>query len=140
MTTRIQYIPTEKFIPAYEKAGYATYGEYLRSDEWTMKKLEIKTKYPKSYYCYICDSTKALELHHENYAAIPKEQFLVDVFWICGSCHIWLHTLENGSRLPLEYDLLKERRLYMRKRYLLYAFKPTTALKMTRQLIYRLFF
>lgn len=131
------------FTPAYMMAGYGSYEEYLMSDEWQAKKEGITKRYPKSKYCWICDTTTYLNLHHENYWAIPKEKFLKDVFWLCRDCHHKTHLTAKatkqgtGERTPLEIEDLRARRLALRKAHIARYFRASTIFYFIGRAFYR---
>lgn len=129
---------TKQFIPGYMKAGYGYYDEYLSSDEWANTKDLIRTLYPKSIYCWICDATTYLDLHHENYDAIPNEQFLKDVVWLCRNCHSTVHRLDTGARTPLTVRHLRLRRRQLRTEHIRRSLRASTAFYFTWRWLYRL--
>lgn len=128
-------------IPGYQMAGYGWYEEYLKSEEWTRKKAGITRRYPNSKYCWICDSTKWINLHHENYDTIPKERFLKDVFWLCTSCHAMVHILKTGAKIDLlaeGYQLeLGKRRKELRREYVFSYVRATTIIPFLKRWAYR---
>lgn len=131
----------------FYELGFKTYTEYLASDHFQKLRADIKRKWPYSYFCLICDCTDRMNLHHENYASIPKESFLKgDVIWLCSpecscgrSCHFANHTLDSGRRLPLSKRSLSMRRKTLRARYLKSSVRPSTYLHFIIRWVYRLF-
>lgn len=136
---RIERKKPAPFIPAYMNAGYGYYSEYLASDEWQATKDRIKKKFPKSRYCWVCDTTKQINLHHENYWAIPNEQFMKDVVYLCEEHHLKVHILDSGRRTRLEKEELMQRRLVLRSRYIRSNLRASTLLHFSRRWLYRLF-
>lgn len=132
-------IKKPKFIPAYMNAGYGYYSDYLASDEWQATKDRIKKRFPKSRYCWICDTTKYINLHHENYWAIPNEQFMKDVVYLCEEHHLKVHIQDNGVRTKLEKLSLERRRKELRSRYIRKCLRPSTLLHFSTRWLYRLF-
>ena len=127
------------FIPAYQNLGYGYYDEYLDSDEWKGTKERILKKYPKSRYCWICDTKRAINLHHENYWAMPKEQFMTDVVYLCQPCHSRVHRLSNGAKTVLEKRPLQKRREELRREYIRTNLRPSTYGHFFLRWLYRLF-
>jgi hypothetical protein len=127
------------FVPAYILAGYKTYQNYLESEAWDKTKWRIIKQYPYSRYCYVCDSTRSINLHHENYWAIPKEQLFRDVIYLCQTHHFLTHRETDGSRTVLEQFTLRRRRKQLRKEYLAKNIKPSTVAHFLLRFLYRLF-
>lgn len=131
------------FVPAYVLAGYKSYQAYLESKAWDKTKWRIYKRYPKSRYCYVCDSTKYINLHHENYWAIPKERLFKDVVYLCQRCHMAVHSKvgksDNPLRTVLEPRPLQRRREELRKEYIRKNLRPSTCWHFFVRFLYRLF-
>lgn len=77
--------------------GYTSYGAYLRSDHW----LELRRRHraSKLYHgcCDGCLSTaRRLNLHHRTYKRLGRE-WLMDLVWLCDSCHQAAHRLDQAN-------------------------------------------
>lgn len=124
---------------------YISHKNYILSNEWREKRYRIKKNYPRSYYCFVCDCTKILDLHHEGYETVPHEKFLVDLFWLCSErcpcrndCHF---RVQKGiSGLLYEKYILKAKRLQLRREFLLKHLRPSTALFYMKRFFYRMFY
>lgn len=76
--------------------GYASYDDYLRSDEWAeFKKWYFRSGLPKG--CLVCKSRDVV-LHHWNYRHAGHEE-PCDVIPLCEEHHTQLHSwlLDNGN-------------------------------------------
>lgn len=129
----------------YRNTGYATHNEYIQSLEWLKKKQRISTSFPLSRYCFVCDCTGYLDLHHEGYESVPNEKFLIDLFWLCDSrckcgnkCHKKVGFV--GRRAIYDRWVLKRRRLYFRRLYVRQHLRPSTLLWFIYRFFYRLLF
>lgn len=129
-------------IVMFRGTKFSTYRDYLQSDEWQEKKQQIRQEFPLSYYCWVCDCSKFLDLHHENYESIPNERFLIDLFYLCDSrcrcgnkCH---RRVGFVNSTPLySREILKARRLILRNQYVRKHLRPSTLLYYLYRYIYR---
>ncbi len=64
------------------------YHQYLNSDEWKIKRLEVINK--KWCNCEKCWSDKDIQIHHWTYRRLYKEE-IKDLFVLCNNCHYELH-------------------------------------------------
>lgn len=70
-----------------KRMGYSNYTEYLESPHW----LKFKRKYySKKRDCLVCNTTKALNLHHVSYDHLGDER-QSDVIPLCRPCHVDVH-------------------------------------------------
>lgn len=67
----------------------SNYKEYLKTNHWIKKKLELKKEYICE--CRICQSTTGLNVHHTSYKNIGNEK-LNELCYLCYNCHSWLHS------------------------------------------------
>lgn len=105
-----------------------------------------KKKYPKSYYCYICDCRRMLDWHHIRYDTLGHEDFFRDGWHLCDplcpcgcGCHFASHRRADGQRIMLVRRLLEARRKELRQGYVRSHLKPTTVLPFLATWLYRLF-
>jgi len=88
-----------------EENGYASYKDYLLSEEWqTIKRSVRNRKGARWNLCNICASSKNLEIHHSSYKVIGTINPHDTVKLLCRSCHQKVHDL---SKLNKKLDLYK---------------------------------
>lgn len=117
--------------------------DYITSRAWERKKRQIEKSFRFSKYCWVCDCTRFLDLHHERYENIYYEEFNRDVFWLCDDrcrcgnrCHRKVGFVQ-GSPI-YNADRLNKRRKMMRRQYVLENFRPSTSLWFLYRFFYRL--
>lgn len=82
------------------------YNEYIKSKEWSKKRLYYLKRWKE---CYVCRSTKRLELHHLCYKNLGNEK-PKDLVFLCHNCHYHLHNIKKGytpkrkSKVWTQYD------------------------------------
>lgn len=67
---------------------YATYQDYLRSEDWSKKRKEALKYY--GYKCRLCGNGKNLQVHHIHYDSVGSEGVL-DLTPLCDGCHFRYH-------------------------------------------------
>ena len=65
------------------------YKNYIRSEHWKRRKRKYYKKNP-GRRCWICGSTRDVELHHKTYKRLKKEQDS-DLVPLCRKCHKAVH-------------------------------------------------
>ena len=60
------------------------YLEYLKSNEWKEKRLEVIKLYKT---CVLCNSNHSFHVHHRKYTNLGKEDLNKDVVLLCSKCH-----------------------------------------------------
>ncbi len=72
----------------------ATYGEFLKTDEWKETARRHKGQYPS---CWVCRGTSQLQVHHLTYERVTREQ-ASDLVTLCCIHHRQVHFLSalNG--------------------------------------------
>lgn len=130
--------------PRYTRDTYRE--EYILGEDFQRRKNAFKAKYPKSYYCYVCDCKRFLDFHHIDYSVLGKEDFFRDGWWVCNQlcpckrkCHFRCHAAPDGRRLLLVREQLQPRRDQLRARYLSRHVRPSTLLYYLGVFLYRLF-
>lgn len=68
--------------------GYATYGEYLQSDEWKATRTKIRRR--ARGWCERCHVRRRVDVHHLSYERLGHER-PSDLIAVCGWCHQFLH-------------------------------------------------
>ena len=63
--------------------GFKNYKDYLKSYLWKSKAKWMKECFPN---CYICGSSKRLEVHHKTYENIGNEKSQ-ELLVLCRKCH-----------------------------------------------------
>lgn len=91
-----------RFVQTLHKLRYK---EYLKSDEWKLKK-ESRLK-KDNYICQVCLITKATLVHHITYEHVFKE-FSFELTSVCAYCHACIHSI-GGLTLLSEKE--KEERI-----------------------------
>lgn len=79
------------------KLGYESYNDYLRSPHWRDLRRLAAAELPN--VC-LCGATEQLQLHHMTYERLGHEQ-LVDLIWLCATCHNLTHVLERRGDTDL---------------------------------------
>lgn len=122
----------------YKDYGFVDYQSYLASPYWQKTKQRyLKANQPR--YCYICDTRKNLNLHHETYERLGVEDVFSDLVCLCRPCHHAVHFQEDGTLTPKTKKALQERRKLLRKRYILQYVRPSTLIPFLLQSLYRIF-
>lgn len=122
----------------YRDFGYDSYEAYTQGPEFARLRDRCAREQGFSRYCYVCDDHRWVP-HHENYARLGNEDLRCDVVALCTPHHTAVHFDCDGTRVPLEPDLLKTRRLALRKAYLTERLRsPDTVLPTVGRLVYRL--
>ena len=80
------------------------YKEYLNSKEWSEKKEQFRNRSWKNRRCYLCGSTKDLNIHHNSYSDIGNEK-LVDLVALCREHHELLHRLQKSHKWSYRFTL-----------------------------------
>lgn len=123
----------------WQRIGYKSYNDYIvQAPEWqqTIKRYQ---KAHRVIYCWICDATIYLQLHHEDYQNMPKEDVWRDLVALCSDCHALVHFDEKGRRTPLYAVALRARRKQLRRKYVLTHLRSSTMWYFTKISIYRYF-
>lgn len=60
------------------------YQDYLNSDAWKTKALEVKTR--DGFRCILCGAPDSLEVHHTTYQHFKNEK-LSELMTLCHECH-----------------------------------------------------
>lgn len=75
------------------------YKDYMRSNEWKVKKRE---RIAIDQGCVMCgrplDKIRSIQVHHITYQRLGNENVLTDLCTLCGSCHKKLHNFYNRKR------------------------------------------
>lgn len=79
---------------AAKQAGFATYGDYLRSRHWRSLKASYRAN--RLWVC-VCGAKDDLELHHLSYDNLGDET-LDELSPLCTPCHATVH--EGGELDP----------------------------------------
>lgn len=75
--------------------GYASYKEYLQSDDWKMIRARILAA---NNLCVMCES-KATQVHHvKYYASVMLGISDTRLASLCGKCHETIEIKENGDK------------------------------------------
>ena len=74
------------------------YEDYIRSEKWK----RVRKRYAKNYpmRCYVCGSTKRVQLHHKTYKRLGRER-MSDLLWLCEECHMLVHAVVGKGRFNL---------------------------------------
>lgn len=91
-------------------SNYIDYKKYIKSDEWKEKSTKLKKKHP---FCYCCESTNNLAVHHTNYFNLGNENLEHDLKVLCNKCHRKVHFSRSGrfySCYPRTYQRVKSLR------------------------------
>lgn len=77
-----------------------TYHEYLQSPEWKATRNAAIER--AGHACQFCRSTNRLEVHHNTYERIGREE-PGDLVVLCHECHSTLHGVQDGrpTRMPV---------------------------------------
>jgi hypothetical protein len=69
---------------------FLPYDEYLQSDHWkAIRSIKLEIVGGK---CQLCNSTKALNVHHRSYKHLGEEyDHIDDLIVLCGHCHSKFH-------------------------------------------------
>lgn len=68
------------------------YADYLQTDWWKLKRLEVLGYSPNLHVCRLCHSRNCLNVHHNTYARRGFEEE-EDLIVLCRSCHKKFHAL-----------------------------------------------
>lgn len=80
--------------------GYASYVEYLKSDDWFKIRDKVIRKHPE---CSCCDKP-ASQVHHHNYDARVMLGLVTDLlFPLCDECHTKIEVLPDGGKRELRH-------------------------------------
>lgn len=80
--------------------GYASYGDYLRSDCWqATRRLYFASQMPRECLCGDVD----VQLHHVTYERLGNEN-LTDLLPLCRTCHQMVHALEARGEIGLDLE------------------------------------
>lgn len=72
---------------------FEEYREYLKSDDWRERRLELLEE--AGHVCSDCGD-KSTQLHHLNYDNLGTEELDVDVVALCTQCHKERHDNKDG--------------------------------------------
>lgn len=72
------------------------YKEYLKTDEW--KRIRRWALDRAGHKCQLCQSTKNLNVHHNNYKNLGKEE-PADIIVLCKNCHTKHHKKSDSAIL-----------------------------------------
>lgn len=113
----------------YTELGYSEYGDFLVGKEWkAMSQYFYENR--SAYACNICGARQGLVLHKRSYKFLSlaelKRKYRNDkskvmrylhsyLVYLCRTCHNRVHFLPNGERVALEYRVLKDRELALKK-------------------------
>lgn len=76
------------------------YKEYLKSKEWQRTRRWALDRAGNK--CQLCKSDKSLDVHHNNYINIGKEE-PSDVIVLCNKCHRKFHNIKEPVKLKIKY-------------------------------------
>lgn len=71
----------------YDREKYLT---YLRSADWLIKKSKLVVYCVNNNInvsCLFCESTNNIQVHHLTYDTLYNEDLLMDLAFMCDSCH-----------------------------------------------------
>lgn len=71
---------------------YQSYLDYLKSPEWKIVKRRYYGSRLFGGYCYCCEESKPLQLHHKTYRRLKSER-LSDLIALCNDCHKLVHEI-----------------------------------------------
>ena len=78
------------------------YDEYMKSDEWALKKATRLVI--DDYKCCMChrpvSTCKLVQCHHVRYKNLGNEDVYQDLATLCGTCHKKLHDFYKRVREP----------------------------------------
>lgn len=75
------------------------YTEYLKSQYWSEVRQLVKAR--DGHRCVLCNSSKALEVHHRTYVHLKCEKdHLGDVHTLCSTCHSAHHGQKIAAKSP----------------------------------------
>lgn len=72
------------------------YNEYIHSDEWKKKRVEVAKR--EHHICQMCGKTvvKSYQIHHKTYKRFGNED-LDDLMFLCEDCHAKIHRLKDNN-------------------------------------------
>jgi len=86
----------------------AKYREYLRSEAWRNKRIEVLKKHGSN--CRICGSPYRIEIHHKRYTkrgeSILGNESTSDLLSICHDCHMLWHR-KQGFRRKINFVAMR---------------------------------
>lgn len=74
------------------RKSYASYYDYLRSEEWQQKRLQVLVR--DNFKCQLCGSGKNVQAHHISYENLYTEAELDDLVTLCKACHEKVHSTD----------------------------------------------
>lgn len=83
-----------------------TYRDYLNSAHWKQKRKEALRYGGRE--CWICKSTKDIQIHHRTYKRKGRERIETDLFALCAKHHKEVHERAKGKNLWNETTKLKK--------------------------------
>lgn len=72
------------------------YREYLKTEHWQeVRKARLSVD---KYRCYLCGTSKRLNVHHLRYDNLGDENVRKDLISLCLHCHLMLHRVQNATQ------------------------------------------
>lgn len=85
----------------------ATYAKYLASPAWRQRRNAAVIR--AEGRCQLCNSKKALNVHHRTYDRIGKERE-TDLIVLCKACHEHFHGIKDGNARHLSVYPVRPRK------------------------------
>lgn len=76
------------------------YEDYLKTSHW--KSVREKRKELDGHQCFICGSTRELNVHHLSYERLGAENIETDMVTLCHGCHATLHRIKDQTKEELQ--------------------------------------
>ena len=78
----------------YEKLGFNSYADYLKSDSW--KEIKDKVFLYHGRKCFFCGWDGMLVVHHIRYTRKAFSGFVRDLIPLCHPCHEKINALQDS--------------------------------------------
>jgi len=79
----------------YNSISKKKYKDYIKSPQWKRKRaIAIRLSGGK---CKFCNSNKNLQVHHNNYVTLGRENIERDLIVLCENCHTTEHKIRNPN-------------------------------------------
>ena len=83
---------------ARKKLWAVWYPQYLRTDEWQNKRIEVIKRCKN--ICEECNFEKVDDIHHITYKNVGNEK-LYELIGVCRACHAMLHGKKHVGMMPI---------------------------------------
>lgn len=89
------------------------YTDYIKSQQWEMKKNAYWATVPGGRKCQACGSNKLVHVHHKTYIRFGRED-LKDLVGLCSACHRIVHRLHRTKGGSLAF--WTDRHVYLERK------------------------